>query len=194
MSKKKSKTKAGIFIVESLDIEDELKDRFEGKILHDILILSGKETEYWYVRTWKEMQERMFQRFYDSNLRYLHISCHGSDDSISFTLDTIDFITFGEEAKEYLENRRLFFSACEVVNKDLAHAVLPGSDCYSLVGPNHAINFDDAVIMWATFYHLMLRDSKVMKRERMKAILSSLDDMFGQTFQLFRGEYSRASS
>jgi hypothetical protein len=179
MSKKQSKTKAGIFIVESLDIEDELKGRFEGRILHGILVLSGKETEYWYVRTWKEMQEKMFQRFYDSNLRYLHISCHGSDDSISFTLDTIGFKTFGEEAKEYLENRRLFFSACEVVNKDLAHAVLPGSDCYSLVGPNHAINFDDVVIMWATFYHLMLSDSKVMKRERLKEILTRLDDTLG---------------
>jgi hypothetical protein len=191
---KKTKTRAGIFIIESLDIDDELEGRYEGRILRDILILSGQKTEYWYIRTWKEMREKMFQRFYDSNLRYLHISCHGSKNSISFTLDTIDYETFGEEAKEYLEDRRLFFSACEVVNADLAKAVLPGSDCYSLVGPSHDIKFDDAVIMWATFYHLMLRDSQAMKRDRIRTTLKTVKNTFGETFKLFPGEHVRDSS
>lgn len=88
MSRKESKPQAGVFIVESLDIEDEIENQREEKILHDILVLSGKRTEYWYVRTWKELR-KMFQRFHDSNLRYLHISCHGSTDSISLTFDTI---------------------------------------------------------------------------------------------------------
>jgi hypothetical protein len=193
VTKKDSNTKAGIFIVESLGIEDELGKRHEGKILHDILVLSGKKTEYWYVRTWKELKE-MFQRFYDSNLRYLHISCHGSSESISLTFDTVDFETFGEEAKQYLEHRRLFFSACEVVNRDLRDAVLPDSDCYSLVGPKHEIRFDDAVIMWATFYHLMLRDSKTMKRDDIREALRKIKATFGRTFELLMLKQTRDSS
>jgi len=127
---KEKKTTSGVFIIESLRIKDESKQRFEGRILRDILTLSGKKVEYWYVRTWKEVTEEMFQRFYNSGLRYLHISCHGNDDTISFTLDDIPFEEFGKEIKHYLYERRLFFSACEVVNQALHDAVMPGSDCY----------------------------------------------------------------
>jgi hypothetical protein len=41
------KTRPGVFIIESLDFEDEKNRRFEGQILRDMLILSGKEVEYW---------------------------------------------------------------------------------------------------------------------------------------------------
>ena len=177
------KTTPGVFIIESLRIRDEKKRRFEGRILRDILRLSGKETQYWYVRTWKEVTEEMFQRFYDSGLRYLHISCHGSQDTIEFTLDKISFEEFGKEIKPYLYERRLFFSACEVVNKKLFGAVMPGSDCYSLIGPKFKIDFDDAVLMWATFYHLMLRDSASMKAANIRKTLETIKATFGKTFE-----------
>ncbi len=178
-----STTKAGVFIIESLRTKDELKQRFEGRILRDILLLSGKKAEYWYIRTWKEAEREVFQRFYDSGLRYLHISCHGSKDTISFTLDDISFEAFGKEIKPYLYKRRLFFSACEVVNKRLFDAVMADSRCYSLIGPKHDIYFSDAVIMWATFYHLMLRDSTVMKSAEIKKALQAIKTTFGQTFE-----------
>jgi hypothetical protein len=178
-----AKTKAGVFIVESLNLDDELNERFEGRILRDILRLSGKKVEYWYVRTWKELTEEILQRFYDSGLRYLHISCHGNVDTISFTLDNISFAEFAREANEYLDERRLFFSACEVVNVRLRDAVIPSSGCYSLIGPSHAIRFDDAVIMWATFYHLMLRDATAMKSAEIRQVLKGLKETFGQTFE-----------
>jgi hypothetical protein len=153
------KTVAGVFIVESLRIDDEKEGRYEGRILRDILTLSGKKTEYWYVRTWKELEEEIFQRFWDSGLRYLHISCHGSADTIALTLDNVSFEKFGDGIREYLSERRLFMSACEVVNQQFHDAVFPDSNCYSLIGPDEDIRFDDAVIIWASFYHLMLRDA-----------------------------------
>ncbi len=180
---KEKKTTAGVFIIESLRIRDESKQRFEGRILRDILTLSGKKVEYWYVRTWKEVREEMFQRFYDSGLRYLHISCHGNDDTIAFTLDDIPFEEFGKEIKHYLYERRLFFSACEVVNQALHDAVMPGSDCYSIIGPEDDIRFDDAVIMWGTFYHLMLRDATAMKSADIRTALQKLKETFGRTFK-----------
>ncbi|MGC2331546.1 MAG: hypothetical protein WA581_08835 [Candidatus Acidiferrales bacterium] len=178
-----SDTKAGVFIIESLRTKDELKHRFEGRILRDILLLSGKKAEYCYIRTWKEAKAEMFQRFYDSGLRYLHISCHGNRDTIAFTLDRISFEEFGKEIKPYLYERRLFFSACEVVNPNLQKAIMPGSDCYSLIGPKESIRFSDAVIMWATFYHLMLRNSKAMKPPKIRAVLHTIKQTFGTTFE-----------
>lgn len=179
---KQVKTRAGVFIIESLDFDDEKNLRFEGRILHDILKLSGQQTEYWYVRTWKELKEAIFKRFWKSGLRYLHISCHGSKDTISLTLDDVTFEEFGSAIRGYLSERRLFFSACEVVNQALHDATILDSDCYSLVGPKYAINFDDAVIMWATFYHLMLRDATAMKSKEIRRVLSVIETTFGQTF------------
>jgi hypothetical protein len=110
------KTRPGVFIIESLGFRDERKRRFEGQILRDMLTLSGKEVQYWYVRTWKELTDDIFQRFYDSKLRYLHLSCHGNSTHVCLTLDDVPFKEFGEEISNYLPERRLFVSACEVVN------------------------------------------------------------------------------
>ncbi len=175
-------TRAGVFIIESLDFDDEQKQRFEGRILKDMLVLSGKEVEYWYVRTWKELTDDIFQRFYDSKLRYLHLSCHGSATHVSLTLDDISFREFGVEISNYLEKRRLFVSACSVVNKEFSDAVNGDGSCYSVIGPRDDINFDDAVVMWASFYHLMLRDSKVMKSQEIRRVLAELESLFGQKF------------
>jgi len=38
--------------------------------------------------------------------------------------------------RPFLKERRLSVSVCEVVNNGLADAVLPGSKCRSLIGPN----------------------------------------------------------
>jgi len=176
------KTRPGVFIIESLKLSDEKKIRFEGKILRDILLLSGKEVEYWYVRTWKELTEGIFQRFYDSGLRYLHLSCHGNDESVCLTFDTVPFQEFGQEIQSYLPNRRLFVSACQVVNKAFAKAANPDEECYSIIGPEGEIGFDDAVVMWASFYHLMLRNSKAMRAKEIRATLRSLEDIFGEKF------------
>ena len=179
------KTRAGVFIIESLNFKDEKKKRFEGQILRDVLTLSGKEVQYWYVRTWKELTDDIFQRFYESGLRYLHLSCHGNSSNICLTLDDIPFETFGEEIRHYLPNRRLFVSACEVVNEAFSEQVNPDQECYSIIGPRDDIRFDDATIIWASFYHLMLRDATVMRSQEIRSTLTRLEKMFGQKFLYF---------
>jgi hypothetical protein len=176
------KTHAGVFIIESLSFKDECKKRFEGQILRDMLTLSEKKVEYWYVRTWKELTDEVFDRFYDSKLRYLHLSCHGNSTHVCLTLDNVPFKEFGEMISNYLPERRLFVSACEVVNPAFSQAVNPDGECYSVIGPQDDICFDDAAVMWASFYHLMLRNSKVMRSQEIRKTLERLKKTFGQTF------------
>ncbi len=45
-----------IFIIESLDFEDERANRFEGRIISQILALSEKKCEYCYIRTKRELK------------------------------------------------------------------------------------------------------------------------------------------
>lgn len=190
-------TSFSLSIIESLDFSDE-DNRREGLILRDILRLSGHDVHYIYIRTRRELKFAI-ERFYKSRRRYLHISCHGNAREIALTLDPIPFKTFGEDVVPFLRGRRLFISACEVVNSDLARVVIPGSGCYSLVGPKDAIRFDDAVIMWASFYHLMFRDGVgKMRRDDICKALRRIHRAFGIKFDYFRPEqtgkgYSRVN-
>ncbi len=179
-------TKPNLYIIESLEFEDEFCNRLEGKILRDILALSGKRTEYIYIRTKKELKTALKQ-FYATQNRYLHISCHGNPKSVCLTLDEIGLEEFCELARPKLSNRRLFFSACEVVNEELASILLPDSDCYSLIGPRDKIDFDDAVLMWASFYHLMFRDdTDAMKGGKIRWALRRIRGAFGIEFDYYR--------
>src|SRR4051812_44820486 len=117
-------TYPGVFIIESLTFEDEELGRAEGGILRDILRLSSRGADYLYIRTERELEVAL-ERFYESRKRYLHLSCHGNDHSLALTLDHVTFSKFAELAKPVLEQRRLFISACEVVNSSFAAAVLP---------------------------------------------------------------------
>jgi len=44
-----------VFIIESLTLDDERHDRYEGQIISRILALSGKSCEYYYIRTTREL-------------------------------------------------------------------------------------------------------------------------------------------
>lgn len=107
-----------IFIIESLDFKDERAERFEGRIISQILALSGKRCEYCYIRTKRELKA-LLERFEASHYRYLHLSCHGSTDSMFTTLDSIKFSEFGLLVKPYLRKRRLFVSACSAPTRPL---------------------------------------------------------------------------
>jgi hypothetical protein len=186
-SKSHRKTDFSLFIIESLRFDDE-HERREGQILRDILRLSGHDVEYLYLRTDKELRVAL-RRFYESRKRYLHLSCHGNDETIALTLDALPFSQFGKNVWPYLKGRRLFISACEVVNDKLAEAVMP-SGCYSVIGPRDPINFDDAVLMWASFYHLMFRDPGVdqMKGGKIRWALRRVHYTFQKEFDYFRRE------
>lgn len=176
-----------LFIIESLHLDDE-EDLREGRILRDILRMSnpGLKVEYFYLRTRKELRVAL-QRFSASRSRYLHVSCHGNRDTIELTLDQMSFAQFGDEVCPHLKRRRLFMSACAVVNDDLATQVMP-SGCHSMIGPSRKINFDDAVLMWATFYHLMVREpgANKMRNDQIRDALRRAQQAFGESFTYFR--------
>lgn len=174
-----------VFIIESLKFDDEKKDRFEGKILSQILHLGDKKSIYYYIRTKKEL-EKVLEIFGKSNYRYLHISCHGSKSSLFTTLDQISFPEFGSLIKPFLNERRLFVSACSAVNDDLANVIIPESGCYSLIGPMKKIYFHDAAMIWASFYHLMFNEnSSAMKRKDILPTLRNVVNTFGIPLNYF---------
>mgnify|MGYP002619507055 CR=1 FL=1 len=156
-------TKPSIFIIESLTFDDEKKERFEGKFLSHILRLGGIETKYYYIRTKNELKV-VLDKFYDSTYRYLHISCHGDKNTLALTLDEITHEEFGKLTEVYLYKKRLFLSACSATNRHLAEKVMPISNCYSIIGPANNIQFNDAAIIWAAFYHLIFKaNERAMK-------------------------------
>ena len=178
-------TKPQVFIIESLRFEDEQENLFEGKILSQMLKLSGSEPRYVYLRTKQELEE-VIDQFEDSNFRYLHFSCHGSSKGIGLTLDHLSFGELSEMLAPCLEKRRVFFSSCRVMNETLAAALLKDTDCYSVIGPSKNINFDRATAFWSSFYHLMLRDeAKSMKRDELQKRTSSLQKLFGVHMRYF---------
>lgn len=170
-----------VFIIESLDFEDEENNLFEGHIISNILNLSCIETKYFYVRTKIEFR-KVIEIFENSNYRYLHISCHGGEnnDSIWTTMEEIPFAELSEILEFSLYKKRLFLSACSVVNKKLAEEVIPKTECISIIGPKNDIEFPDATIMWSSFYHLMFKkDSNRMLRKDVVESMQKVVNAFG---------------
>lgn len=173
-------TKSEVFIIESLDPDDEGNGRFEGSIISSILRLHGKSPKYRYVRTREEFKKAVIQ-FSKSEYRYLHISAHADAEGMCTTnQDDIDFDELAEIVNPHLKERRLFLSACSMVHEDLAKAIIPSSGCFSVVGPNEDIFFTDAAVLWSSFYHLMFSENnEVMKSSSMKRHLENTSRMFG---------------
>jgi hypothetical protein len=183
-------TKPEVFIIESLSFENEKDNLFEGRILSNILELNGKRCQYYYIRTDRELEE-VVDIFYESKYRYLHLSCHGSPKAMATTLDLIPFSRLGEIFEPCLHDRRLFVSACVMVNNDLAKAIMPVSNCYSIIGPSVKVAFSDSAILWASFYHLMFRhDSSVMKRETLMTYCRRLADLYSVPLNYFSASRS----
>ena len=180
-----TRTKAQVFIVESLRLEDEREERFEGQILKRILSLSGKAAAYYYIRTRRELTKLMpvFDR---SAFRYLHISCHANIDTMATTFDPISFATLGEILRPHLKHRRLFLSACEMTTGELATEILEGSGCYSVIGPAETVSFSDAALLWSSFYHLMFRTNEsAMLGKWIRTHLQSTATLFGVRINYF---------
>lgn len=169
---------ADVFIIESLNLKDEKAERFEGRMLSQILKLNDKKSQYYYIRTKKELNH-VLQIFYDSGYKYLHISSHGNCEGLALTLDFIPFNTLATLFEPYVENRRIFISACEMVSDELVKEFMPKTNCLSVIGPGVEINFDDAAIFWSSFYHLMFKtNSNVMKRDTLIRHLNAISTLF----------------
>jgi len=157
-------------------------------IIQQILTLSRSlPVKYIYIRTETELSMAL-EEFKSSNYRYLHISCHGSKDTISLTLDPLPFRKFVPIIAPYLKARRLFFSACSVTNPLLADPLMKQCGCHSIIGPCHDISFGDALLMWASFYHLAFRDEQEPKLlgGKIRWALRRVNHSFGQEFLYYR--------
>jgi hypothetical protein len=168
-----------VFIIESLDPDDEGNGRFEGSILCSMLRLHGKQPKYRYVRTRKQFLEAVNQ-FGKSNYRYLHISAHADEDGMSTTnQEEIDYDELAEILRPHLKGCRIFLSACSMVHEDLAAEMIPKTGCYSVVGPTDDIFFTDAAIVWSSIYHLMFTNSSdKMSHVHLKRQLSRVCKLF----------------
>lgn len=172
------KTKPYVFIIESLEFEDEEKKYFEGKIISRILNLSQIEHKYYYIRTRAEF-EYLLDEFVSLNYRYLHISCHGSKNSIYTTFDQIKFKDLSLILGDKLDRKRLFLSSCLSTNEKLANEILPISDCFSIIGPDKKIYMDDAAIFWSSFYQVMFKKNpNAMNQENLESVLKDLKKLF----------------
>ena len=179
-------TKPEVFIIESLDPDDEGNGRFEGSIISRILKLHGKSPKYRYVRT-REQFEKAVLQFGKSQYRYLHISAHAEPEGMCTTnQDEIDYDELAKILNPHLRGRRLFLSACSMVHEDLAKEIIPGSGCYSVIGPNEDILFSDAAILWSAIYHLMFSENdRAMSHAALKKHLTNTTKLFNVGISYF---------
>lgn len=106
---------ADVFIVESLDPDDEGNGRFEGSSISHVLRLHGKNPIYRYVRTRARFIEAISE-LAASNYRYLHISAHADPEGMCTTnQEEVDYDELAAILKPCIRNRRLFLSACSMV-------------------------------------------------------------------------------
>ena len=181
-----AKTIPELFVIESLTLDDEEHERFEGDILSKMLNLSGKtKTKYYYIRTKRELV-KMLQLFGRSKYRYLHISCHANDWAMSTTLDQINYRDLGTMLRPLVSGRRVFVSACEMANRRMAKEILAHTGCYSLIGPSRAIGFDDAAAFWVSFYHLMFKANKrSMAQGELRECIRDLSALYDEPINFY---------
>ncbi len=189
MEKTRKTTKADVCILESLRFFDE-QDRREGEIISRTLRMLGKELYYVYIRSRQEL-EQIVTEYARSSYRYLHLSCHGKEEGFRTTLD---FINADESAKIFSVvkgKRRLFLSSCSSCTTAFGKSLIEDEDSewLSVVGPDGKINFDDAAIFWATFYHRMFNENDDgMSNSAIEANIALCSAIIDQDFRFVRKE------
>jgi len=173
-----SQLKYGVFIIESMDIENEAKGKLDGWALKTILDLCDIENQYFYIRTKQEL-ESIIEIFDESEYAFLHIACHGSESSLELTLDVVSFVELENIIGECLYRRRLFLSACKAARFELAEHFIPKYNCLSVIGTPNNIDYDKAAIFWSSFYYQMYQLDKVrMPQKYLMPILEEVSNFF----------------
>lgn len=185
--KSKSDTVAQVFIIETLELIDETKERREGAVLASVLKMCGKNPLYYYIRTKKEL-EYIAEEFEASGYRYLHISCHGGDTSLETTLDSVSYEEFAKVFERKLKGRRLFVSACSAGNEMFAELVgSKNKNVISIAAPSTDIRFDHAVAFWTSFYvKTFSLNSKSMNSARIIEVAKPLSALFSAPLHFSR--------
>jgi len=154
MNNNKDLPEFGVFIIESMEIIDENNGQLDGMVLKSILDICHIPNTYYYIRTKQEF-ENLINEFENSNYGFLHLSCHGSAEGIKTTYDNITFEELELLIGDRIYQRRLFLSACNIAQFELAKHFIPKYHCYSIIGSPDRIYCDKAAVFWSTFYHLM---------------------------------------
>lgn len=185
-------TVAEVFIIESLNLIDEAKGRHEGSVLASVLKMCGKRPLYYYIRTRAEL-EHLADEFEASGYRYLHVSCHGGDDSLETTLDSIGYADFAKIFSKRLAGRRLFVSACCAGNEVFAELIRgKNTKVISVAAPVNEIRFDHAVAFWCAFYTKAFSiNTKSMNSSRLLKVLQPLAMLFNAPIHFSRVTESR---
>jgi hypothetical protein len=88
--------------------------------------------------------------------------------------------------RPHLKNRQLFLSACSMTNDSLAKLLMPGSSCYSILGPDKEIFFNTAPILWASLYHVMFAwDSTAMTGPVLRRKAQAVADIYQMRLNYF---------
>jgi hypothetical protein len=182
-----SSSKPEVFIIESVYLEDEKEPKREGQIISQVLEMSRKNCEYHYIRTKKELR-KFLKLFIKSQYRYLHLSCHGDEESLATTFDDVSFKELADFLRGNEHRFRLFLSSCLMASSkgNLAKTIMPATNCISILGPDGTIGFGDAAVFWSSLYHLMFKyDSDGMKGKLLRKAAQSLADIYSLHFNYF---------
>ncbi|WP_207283941.1 hypothetical protein [Pseudomonas sp. FW300-N2F2] len=168
-----------VFIIETLNPDDEGNGRFEGGVISSVLRLHEKNPIYRYVRTRDQFIEAVTE-FGKSRYRYLHISAHGNKHGLFTTnQDEISYTDLAKILAPHLKKRRLFLSACSMIHEKFLLALFSSTECISIVGSRKAIYFSDAAVTWPAIYHLMFsEDSEGMAKAHLKEQLTHVRALF----------------
>jgi hypothetical protein len=178
MSYKEKKMLPEVYIIESLSKQDIKEKRLEGKLISQILRMGKRKPKYRFVKTRSQLIEAT-EEFAKSQYRYLHLSCHGNSNKFRFYFGDIGFRQFAKFMHDKLENRRIFISTCKSVNMNLAKLIIPRSKCNSIIGPFEPIRFDDAAIIWVSYYYLAFKNEQtVMDRKLIIKTLTCLTKLY----------------
>ncbi len=141
-----------VFILESLSLADQRANRFEGRVLSDMLRMSNKNPIYHYFQHENELPH-FVKLFEMSKYRYLHLSCHGDVNKIFTTYGEISDYELARIFKNSLKLKRLFFSACKVGNQAFSEIIAAQNiGMHSIAAPVEKIRFDHAAALWNALY------------------------------------------
>ena len=185
--------KIGVFIIESRKIKEEFQGKKQGLILTEIMTLIGIKSEYRYIRTQKELDE-MISQYYESDFRYLHFSMHGVSNKggkpvskFSLSLEQVSYDKFCEAIiKKGVGKdgqRRLFISACNVLDEIATQFAVVNNSFISIVAPSTRIRTSIAPLVWATFYHdIFTINKEFIKNSDIKENLNRICSFFKVKF------------
>lgn len=178
-----TKSKYGVFIIESLRSDD----YFDGENLKDILELSNIECEYRDVETIDDFTQAV-EDFRNSQLRYLHLSCHADMDGIEINGEEISNKELVLIFKGNISKKRLFLSACKAGNRNMATAFINKCGGQSVIGTPIDLYFDKAALFWPAFYHVInMVDQDKMNKHSLSQTLKRCVDLFEIPINYYHG-------